>query len=44
VSSIDDLRALKNCGARLDGVISGRALYDGRIDVAEAVSVLVEKR
>ncbi len=44
VSSIDDLRALKNCGARLDGVISGRALYDGRIDVAEAVSVLVEER
>ena len=44
VSSIDDLRAPKNCGARLDGVISGRALYDGRIDVAEAVSGRVEKR
>jgi len=40
VSSMDDLRALKECGAKLDGVISGRALYDGRIDAAEAVSLL----
>ena len=40
VSSLDDLRALKACGAPLDGVISGRALYDGRIDLAEAVRVL----
>ena len=40
VSSLDDLRALKDCGAPLDGVISGRALYDGRIDVAEAVRLL----
>lgn len=40
VSSLDDLRALKACGAALDGVISGRALYDGRIDLAEAVRVL----
>jgi len=42
VSSMDDLRALKHCGAKLDGVISGRALYDGRIDVAAAVAVLAE--
>ena len=40
VSSLDDLRALKGCGAPLDGVISGRALYDGRIDVAEAARLL----
>jgi phosphoribosylformimino-5-aminoimidazole carboxamide ribotide isomerase len=40
VSSLDDLRALKACGAALNGVISGRALYDGRIDLAEAVRVL----
>jgi phosphoribosylformimino-5-aminoimidazole carboxamide ribotide isomerase len=40
VSSIDDLLALKNCGAKLDGVISGRALYDGQIDVAAAVALL----
>jgi phosphoribosylformimino-5-aminoimidazole carboxamide ribotide isomerase len=40
VSSYDDLRALKACGAALDGVISGRALYDGRIDPAEAQRIL----
>ncbi len=40
ISSMDDLRALKNCGATLDGAISGRALYDGAIDVAEAVRLL----
>jgi phosphoribosylformimino-5-aminoimidazole carboxamide ribotide isomerase len=40
VSSLDDLRALKGCGAPLDGVISGRALYDGRIDLAQAIALL----
>lgn len=40
VSSIADLRALKTCGAPLDGAISGRALYDGKIDLAEAVTLL----
>ncbi|MCK8464721.1 1-(5-phosphoribosyl)-5-[(5-phosphoribosylamino)methylideneamino]imidazole-4-carboxamide isomerase [Aliiroseovarius sp. S1339] len=40
VSSLDDLRALKNCGAKLDGAISGRALYDGAIDLNDALNVL----
>ncbi|MCB1338854.1 MAG: 1-(5-phosphoribosyl)-5-[(5-phosphoribosylamino)methylideneamino]imidazole-4-carboxamide isomerase [Maritimibacter sp.] len=40
VSSLDDLRALRDCGAKLDGAISGRALYDGAIDLAEALKVL----
>ena len=40
VSSLDDLRALKSCGASLNGAISGRALYDGAIDLAEALNVL----
>ena len=40
VSSLDDLRALKACGAPLDGAISGRALYDGAIDLGEALAVL----
>lgn len=41
VTSIDDLVALKqaNCPG-IEGVISGRALYDGRIDPAEALRVL----
>ncbi|PID36871.1 MAG: 1-(5-phosphoribosyl)-5-[(5-phosphoribosylamino)methylideneamino]imidazole-4-carboxamide isomerase [Rhodobacterales bacterium] len=40
VSSLDDLTALKNCGARLNGAISGRALYDGAIDLSEALALL----
>lgn len=40
VSSIEDLIALRDCGAALDGAISGRALYDGAIDLAQALSVL----
>ena len=40
VSRIEDLVALRNCGARLDGAISGRALYDGKLDLAEAIAVL----
>ncbi|AJE47947.1 1-(5-phosphoribosyl)-5-[(5-phosphoribosylamino)methylideneamino]imidazole-4-carboxamide isomerase [Celeribacter indicus] len=40
VSSLDDLRALKTCGAPLDGAISGRALYDGAIDLGEALALL----
>ena len=40
VSSLDDLRALKSSGAPLNGAISGRALYDGAIDLAEALDVL----
>ena len=40
VSSMDDLRALKDCGAPLNGAISGRALYDGRIEVGAAAALL----
>lgn len=40
VSSIADLLALKNSGAPLDGAISGRALYDGAIDLREALTAL----
>ena len=40
VSSIQDLIDLRDCGAPLDGAISGRALYDGAIDLVEALAVL----
>ncbi|MBO6896416.1 MAG: 1-(5-phosphoribosyl)-5-[(5-phosphoribosylamino)methylideneamino]imidazole-4-carboxamide isomerase [Shimia sp.] len=40
VSSVEDLKALKNCGAELNGAISGRALYDGAIDLGDALKVL----
>lgn len=40
VSSLDDLIALRDCGAGLNGAISGRALYDGALDLGEALKVL----
>ncbi|MEP5769670.1 1-(5-phosphoribosyl)-5-[(5-phosphoribosylamino)methylideneamino]imidazole-4-carboxamide isomerase [Nisaea sp.] len=41
VASLEDLAALKAAGAPgIAGAISGRALYDGRINLAEAVAVL----
>ena len=40
VSSLDDLVALRDCGIELDGAISGRALYDGAIDLSEAIRTL----
>ena len=40
VSKLDDLIALKSCGAKLNGVISGRALYDGAINLQKALEIL----
>ncbi|MEM7598498.1 MAG: 1-(5-phosphoribosyl)-5-[(5-phosphoribosylamino)methylideneamino]imidazole-4-carboxamide isomerase [Pseudomonadota bacterium] len=40
VSSLADLQALKECGAALNGAISGRALYDSAIDLGEALALL----
>lgn len=40
VSSLADLIALRDCGVALDGAISGRALYDGKLDLAEALAAL----
>ena len=40
VSSLDDLIALRDCGAGLNGAISGRALYDGAIDLKAALEAL----
>jgi phosphoribosylformimino-5-aminoimidazole carboxamide ribotide isomerase len=40
VSSLDDLIALRDCGAGLNGAISGRALYDGALDLAAALAAL----
>ena len=39
VGSLDDLRALWNADPRIEGVIVGRALYDGRIALAEALAL-----
>lgn len=40
VSSLADLQALKDTGAPLNGAISGRALYDGKLDLKAARELL----
>jgi phosphoribosylformimino-5-aminoimidazole carboxamide ribotide isomerase len=40
VSSLADLIALRDCGAQLNGAISGRALYDGALDLRAALAAL----
>ncbi len=45
IGSLDDLRAVAQAAAalprgRIEGVIVGRALYDGRIDIAAAMAAL----
>ncbi len=41
VASLDDLRALRAYESDgIAGVICGRALYDGRIDLKEALAVV----
>ncbi len=46
VSSLEDLKALKVAAAqatgKIEGAISGRALYDGRIDLREALTMMKE--
>jgi phosphoribosylformimino-5-aminoimidazole carboxamide ribonucleotide (ProFAR) isomerase len=41
VSSIDDLRRLRDLGVEnLTGVIVGRAIYEGRVTIPDALEVL----
>jgi len=41
VSSIEDIKAVKaEAASGIAGVISGRAIYDGRLDVKDAIAVL----
>jgi len=42
VSSLDDLLALRDSSAPIAGAISGRALYDGALDLGKALAVLAD--
>lgn len=37
VTSLEDLRAIQSLGPRLEGAIVGKALYDGKLDLAAAL-------
>lgn len=45
LASLDDIRALlEPRAAKLEGAIAGRALYDGRLDAAQALKLVAEAR
>jgi phosphoribosylformimino-5-aminoimidazole carboxamide ribotide isomerase len=45
LASIDDIKAmLEPRASRLEGAIAGRALYDGRLDPAEALTLIWQSR
>jgi phosphoribosylformimino-5-aminoimidazole carboxamide ribotide isomerase len=45
LASLDDIKALLQLRARkLEGAIAGRALYDGRLDPAEALKLIAEAK
>ncbi len=37
ISRIEDLRAIQSLGQRIEGAIVGKALYDGKLDLAAAI-------
>jgi phosphoribosylformimino-5-aminoimidazole carboxamide ribotide isomerase len=40
ISSLDDLKTLKQSSAKLNGVISGRAIYNEIFTINEAINLL----
>jgi phosphoribosylformimino-5-aminoimidazole carboxamide ribotide isomerase len=40
ISSKDDLEAIRQLGPRIEGAIIGKALYDGKVDLGEAIQAL----
>jgi len=43
VNGVRDVERLRDCGAPIEGVVIGRALYDGRIDPREALMAAKSK-
>ncbi|HEU4683974.1 MAG TPA: 1-(5-phosphoribosyl)-5-[(5-phosphoribosylamino)methylideneamino]imidazole-4-carboxamide isomerase [Nitrospira sp.] len=42
ISRIDDLRAVRSLGPRVEGAIVGKALYDGKLDLRTAILAVEE--
>ncbi len=40
ITSLDDLRAVRSLGRRIEGAIVGKALYDGKLDYQAAMAAL----
>jgi phosphoribosylformimino-5-aminoimidazole carboxamide ribotide isomerase len=44
ITRVEDLRAVRSLGPRIEGAIVGKALYDGKLDYAAAVAAVGEGR
>lgn len=42
ITRVEDLRAVRSLGPRIEGAIVGKALYDGKLDYAAAVAAIGE--
>ena len=40
ISRVEDIRAIKALGPRVEGAIVGKALYDGKLDLKQAMAAL----
>lgn len=40
ITCLDDLRAIQSLGSRIAGAIVGKALYDGKLDLTEAIQAV----
>jgi phosphoribosylformimino-5-aminoimidazole carboxamide ribotide isomerase len=38
ISNLDDITAIKALGPKVEGVILGKALYEGKIDLKQAIA------
>ena len=38
VTSLDDIKAIKALGPKVEGVILGKALYEGKLGLAQAIA------
>jgi phosphoribosylformimino-5-aminoimidazole carboxamide ribotide isomerase len=39
IARLDDLRGIQRLGSKIEGVIIGKALYEGRLRLSEAIEV-----
>jgi phosphoribosylformimino-5-aminoimidazole carboxamide ribotide isomerase len=42
ITKVEDLRAVRSLGPRIEGAIIGKALYDGKLNLQEAIAALHE--
>jgi phosphoribosylformimino-5-aminoimidazole carboxamide ribotide isomerase len=44
ITRLEDLRAVRSLGPKIEGAIVGKALYDGKLDLQAAIATLGQTR